>query len=393
MPFENLTEMRRVLNLRDDWGVAGSRVVATLAKVLVALILMDLWVRGPFFSGFVAPRFVSAYEVLRERTSGQNVSILIETIRRMPAGTPRVAFIGDSTMKAAEAPERSIVPYLLRAELRRRSNLPVETIDCSEIGLYGTDAALLTSRLLGAGADVVVYGLLLRALPRAPNNQWVTQLSSQLDVHDLWRFVDVGGGAWLLQNAGSERLLAGLVQSAWATYAYRMPLRLYFAEHYLAGGAPFKTAVAAFVRPRPVFGPDVAPRPPGPHAVDWPRSQYASPSANWTAVEMVGRLCQRYAPGRCVLYAGPVNPVRRTNISDPGLYEEYLASLRVLAGRYGLIWRDYTNALKAEDFRRAKYGGGPDPIHMNDQGRLKLATLLVDPVAEALRNATQATRP
>src|SRR5262249_11060910 len=140
--------------------------------------------------------------------------------------------------------------------------------------------------------------------------------------------------------------------------------------------------------PAPSNQPDTAGRRArNPDAIDWTRKDYGRPNANWQAVDLFGRLCQRYLPGSCVLFTGPVNPLGRERVAEGGLYAEYRAFLRVVAGRYGLIWRDYTDTLGADDFITPRYGGRRDPIHINAAGRAKVSTRLVDAVAEAVQAA------
>jgi hypothetical protein len=118
---------------------------------------------------------------------------------------------------------------------------------------------------------------------------------------------------------------------------------------------------------------------------NWTNREFGPPSANWEALEIVAKLCETYAPRRCVLYASPINPFLRERLSEPGLYEDYLATLRIVAGRHGLIFRDYTDALKRNDFRIPKLGIR-DPVHMNEVGRERLATLLQEPLGLAIAN-------
>ena len=101
-------------------------------------------------------------------------------------------------------------------------------------------------------------------------------------------------------------------------------------------------------------------------------------------MELIGKLCRRYRPGRCVMYASPINPLGREQLAEAGLYEEYLAKVRAVAQRYGLIWRDYTDALAASEFVTPMFGGSRDAIHPNERGRRTLARLLAVPVADAV---------
>lgn len=363
------------------WG----RTFATLLKVVAVLSVIDWWVRGPFFANFILSHYVRPFAILRERTSGQNLSILVDAIKRLPQSSIRVAFLGDSTMKALDGGDQAILPYFVSEQLRNRfPGARLEVVDCSEIGLYGGDAALLTSRILGAGIDVVVYGVVLRALPRHPETRWVTHVSSEMGLADLGRLIAVGGSPWLVRNLSSDQVIGGLVHSSWDTYAYRSSLRWYLWEaELLPILAPHTWPQHVILPPVPVQPETATPPARDANAVMWPRGAYGPPNANWEAVELFARLCERYLPGGCVLFTGPVNPVGRDRIVERGLYDEYLAFLRVVVGRSGLIWRDYTDALGAEDFLPPKLGRR-DPIHMNAGGRLKLSKLLIDPVAEAV---------
>ena len=363
--------------------------VATLLKVLVVLAALDWWVRGPFVDSYVAARYVKPFAILHDRTGGRDLPIFFGALARRSTGV-RIAFVGDSTMNAVDGLDTTNIPYLTGEELRARlGRNDLEAIDASEIGLYGGDALLFIDKLLGAGADVVVYGASLRALPRYPVTQYVSRIGSELSPADVLRLARAGGSTWLIDNLTAEQVLSGAVRSSWATYAYRSSLRSWLWEGAAQPLVQQWPALQAALQPAPLQQPvAVAPRLPKAHAYEWSRDDYGGLNANGRALELIGQLCRRYAPGRCVLYAGPVNPLGREALADPGLYEEYLAFLRVLAGRSGLIWRDYSDTMTPADFRPPRYGGLRDPIHLNEAGRAKLAQLLAQPVAEAIGNVT-----
>jgi hypothetical protein len=361
-----------------------------IAKVALVLLAIDYCVEGAFFRTFILPLYVSPHLLLRDRSGGQNLNILFDTLERTPGHRARVALIGDSTMNAADGLDNTTIPYLLGENLRQHmQRQDIETVDCSEIGQYAGDAVLFLAKLLPHQADVVVYGVSLRALPRAPDTRWVSRINEALDVDDFWRIVDVGGASWLRRMMTAEQVLTGLVRSHWSTYAYRGQLRKALSEQVLQPILGRVPIVGRLLRTAQL--PDAqasAPRPPTFNALEWPTVEYAPPSANWEALDVFGQLCATYAAKRCVVYAGPINPLERDRLVEPTLYAEYMARLRIMVGRYGLIWRDYTDAMTAADFRTPKYGGSRDPIHMNEQGRAKLAKLLLEPVEEVLANAS-----
>ena len=55
--------------------VDRSRPYRTLLKVVVVLLAVEYWVRGPFFQRYVVPREVSRFVMLRERTAGRQPSL------------------------------------------------------------------------------------------------------------------------------------------------------------------------------------------------------------------------------------------------------------------------------------------------------------------------------
>src|SRR5262249_53755177 len=158
---------------------------------------------------------------------------------------------------------------------------------------------LLTSRILGAGADVLVYGALLRALPRRPQTQYVTRISSELALSDLLRLIDAGGAAWLADNLSGDQVIAGLVHSTWATYAYRSKFPGHLWQGYLAPRLGADSWAARVTAPGPPPQPATAQKSKrDPTLPDWTRSDYGPPNANWDALELLGRLCERSLPGR-----------------------------------------------------------------------------------------------
>lgn len=365
--------------LRSKW----LRLAWIAARVLLLLAVVDYFVATRFVWNRIVPGYVTPYPMLRDRTSGRNTSILFEALERVPNPGVRLAFVGDSTMNSADGADQTFVPFLARTELRQRfPALAIETVDASLLGLYGSSAALFVAKLLSRDVDVIVYGVTPRAFPAHPTDRWVSTVPSELDLVDVENIAVSGATPWLLENLGAENLITGIAKSQWATYAYRTELRKYLAE--LFGQAPTGPA-----------GPNVASLAPPPASRDratlryeWTKDEYGGPNFNWQALEVVGALCATLAPGRCVLYASPINPLLRDRLYEPGLYDDYLANLRVVAGRHGLIYRDYTDALTPADFRVPKYGAFRDPIHMNPQGRAKLARLLLEPLSQAVENTS-----
>ncbi len=357
-----------------------------VVKVVAILLVLDWYVAGPFFRSYVMPRYVTRFVLLRDRTGGNNLGILFDALKTLEPRGVRVAMVGDSTMNPGDGLDATLIPYRLGEDLRQHLHRSdVETIDCSEIGLYAGDAALFIAKLVGGAADVVVYGVALRAFPSKPVARWVSRIGEDMDLGDLFRTVRSGGGAWLSRALSAEQILTGLVQTHWAAYEFRTNLRDEFWNKGLQPAVQSWLGLGEFREPEPVQqSPVLAPRAARGSVYEWTRAEYGPPSTNWDALELIGQLCQRYAPGRCVLYAGPVNPVGRAQVAEPGLYDQYLARLRIVAGRYGLIWRDYTDTMTGADFRKPMFGGGRDPIHLNEQGRAKLSKLLVEPLAEAV---------
>ena len=354
------------------------RALAIVVKVVVALLAVEWWVRGPFFDSYVMPRFAGNHVFVRERSGGRQPSILFDVVEKLPRRGVRVAFLGDSAMVAFGSRDETAVPFLVRERLRRRlGRFDIDAVDASVIGLYASDGAIFVSKLLGAKVDVIVYGVLLRAFAQNVNTKWVTGISSEMGPQDLMRMTAAGGFPWLVRNVGLENIVAGVVHTTWATYAYRTAI-----------GDTLTTMVPQLgivLHHEPMERqPAVAPRPMAKAgALNMAREQFGYPSAHWEAFELLGCLCGQYAPGRCVVFSSPINPEGREEVIEPGLYEEFRERMRVMAGRSGMVWRDYTDALTPADFIPPTFPGQKrDAIHMNGGGRVKLAKLLTEPVGE-----------
>src|SRR5262245_7104331 len=131
--------------------------LGTLLKVVVVLALLDWWVHGWFVDAYVVPRYVTPFAILHDRTSGRDLPIFFGGLARGSTRT-RIAFVGDSTMNAADGLDTTTIPYLVGGALRTRLGRDdIEAIDASEIGLYGGDALLFIDKLFGNRADVIVY--------------------------------------------------------------------------------------------------------------------------------------------------------------------------------------------------------------------------------------------
>lgn len=120
----------------------------TVALVLLLVAAFDWWVRGWFFDAYIMPRFGPGSSLIRERTNGRNPAILFDATRRTDSPALRIAFVGDSTMKAIPGADATIVPYLVRDEIRARlGHAAVDTIDGSVVGLFAADALLFIDKL------------------------------------------------------------------------------------------------------------------------------------------------------------------------------------------------------------------------------------------------------
>ena len=368
------------------------RPFATFVKVIVVLAAIDCVVRGPFFDQSIMPYHFTPFAIVRERTGGQAFSILFEGVKRLPRPDVRVAIVGDSTVFASEKVDDLTAPaYFLGRELSRRfPGARIDVVDCSQIGLYAADAALVINRALQLDIDVLVYAVTLRALPSGPVARWTTHISSELGLTDLARLTTAGGGRWLLDTFEAPQLLDGLVYSGWATYAYRAHLKHFVWNQALQPALAHWPRLAEALKPAPLYAKTaVAPPQKRPRGYAWTRDDYGFPNSNSVALEVIGRLCQRYGPGKCFIYAGPVNPLAHDGQVEPGLYEEYMERLRVMVERHGLGWYDYTNAMTPADFVKPKFGQPYDAIHLNVAGASKfadgLASALQDQVAAVLR--------
>jgi hypothetical protein len=152
----------------------------TGAKVLLVLAVTDWWVRGPFFFSHIAPRYVTPFPILRDRTGKQHLRVIFDSLGKIRPRGVRVVMLGDSTMNAV-GPDPHELPYLVGEGLRRA--LPetrLEVVHFGLVGLYAADAPLLTSKLLRRDVDVIVYGLELRAFPAKPRANMVTAIASEL---------------------------------------------------------------------------------------------------------------------------------------------------------------------------------------------------------------------
>jgi hypothetical protein len=379
------------------------RLLARWLLVALGLLVFDVGIREVFFPQHVVSKYVNIGLLRRERTNGHNWRAIFDATRRAARPALRIGIVGDSTVYGTVglADETSPAWYLREALRERLGAEMVDVVDVSHIGLYANDATLLVNKLLALDVDVVIYGLTLRALPATPNARWATHLGSELSLSELVRVTKVGGWPWFGARTSAAELLASLVQSTWATYAYGPFLKRYAWEHVTRPLLrPWPTWLEA-TRPLKFTPPTISvPRDILPGAFEWTREGYGIPNTNWTALEVMGSLCERFGPGRCLIYSGPINPLGRDRLAAPGHYEEYLARLRVLVGRHRVRFRDFTDLLGAEDFRKPLFprpGNLPprDPIHMSTEGGAKFGEYLADAVldlaAPRLRRQTAPT--
>jgi hypothetical protein len=362
---------------------------AAWALVLIALVVFDLEVRGKFFDSYVMPRYVASGLLPRERTNGHVWRTIFDGLARIPRPKVRMGVVGDSTVHdtGVLGDDKAPVYFMAQALQRRLPNVTVGGVDVSEIGLYANDAALVVNKLIAADVDVIVYGLTLRALPAISNAHWSTNLGYELSPLEMLRVTSVGGGAWLWDSISGAQVLGSAIQSVWAAYGYRAILKRFVWERAVAPKLQPWPAVMEATRPDPFAPPKIGvPKDLLPGKVDWSRAGFAIPNSNWDAIEIIASLCERYAPERCLIYSGPINPDGRDRLADPGLYEEYLARLRGVMERHGVRFHDFSDALAATDFRKPMFprpgeAAPRDPIHLNPDGGAKLGDVVAEAVA------------
>lgn len=359
--------------------------IATVVKVLLVLLAVDLVVRGPFLDSQVGPTAARSQQLLRDRTRAQAWSRIFTTLERAPRADVRIGLFGDSTVYQTSRPgDVYSIAFLLRRALQQRfPTRTIQVVDCSQIGLYASDTALLLNRALGHDIDLFVYGVTLRSLPRDPPTMWATTLGSEIGARELARLLAVGAGGWLLDTFPLEDLAAGLVHGGWTTYAYRLELRTRIWEEIVAPAVAPWPALATALAPAPLYSRPPPEQPRTLASYRWTREAYGPPNHNWQALDVVGRLCERYGSERCLLYSGPLNPDASEWFVPPDLYEDYRTRLRALAKRYDLDLRDFTKLMPAMSFRARK--GGPDAIHLNVGG----GTLLAQWLAAGLEERVQ----
>lgn len=358
------------------------RLATCVGAVLIALATVDLAIRTYFIPGFARDYYVRPFKSLRDRTGGQNLRVLLDAIPERRGGRLRIATVGDSTMNAVDGAETTMIPYQLESELWRHFGAAsFEVVDFSVIGLHAVDAALMVNKVLGGDFDVLVYGVQLRAFPTNPSSVFATNLRREQSPSDLLRLQQAGGSRMLWRVASVEDVLSGVVASTWAAYSYRNQLRLWagtLASLYLPPGLA-RVVQQSPPRQNPPTGPA--------KAFDkyyWARAGFEFSNPNWDGLQVIGRLCAQHRRTACVLYAGPVSPVDRQHLAEPGLFAEFLQRTRMAAEANRLVWRDYTDSMEAEDFYERTKHGTLDRIHLNSRGRQRMAALLVEPIEDAL---------
>ncbi len=371
----------------DDPLATSRTTLWTAVKVLAVLVVIELVVRGPFFERRIMMEHETRFDIVRERTSGQAWSVLFDTLARLPRPPVRIGVVGDSTaFSTAGIDERTSIAWLLRDELHRRlHDAAIEVIDCSQVGLYATDAAMIVNALLGRGTDIIVYGVTMRALPYARMERYADHIRSEQSVADLVRLARSGGTGWLLRTMTPSQIADGIAYSTWRTYAYRGQLKQYVWESFVRPvlATAYPTDVINVLAPAPVYTPlQTLPGKGASARYQWTRAEFGRTSENWNALEAIGGLCDRERPARCVWYGGPVNPLsRNTDLAEPGLYDEYLARAEAIAGRHRVLWRDLSDVLAPDQFRAPMFKESVERIHPNPDGGKVIASRLADILA------------
>lgn len=183
------------------------RITLLGLKVVALLWLFDRGVAGPFFRIFTAPSSgPPELPLLRDHSAGENVRLLMDLVAANRSPSLRIAYIGDSTMETMGIDQKEL-PYIATANLRtHRPDLEITPIHAGLIGLYGSDAALMLSKLLDERVDYVVYGIVPRALPTSVAEHLRNALRRQMWVSDLVRFAERGELPWLVENFSAEEI-------------------------------------------------------------------------------------------------------------------------------------------------------------------------------------------
>lgn len=368
------------------------RAIAAWLLAALILVLVDLWVRGPFVRDYLAPRVVAPQGYLRDRTQGQAWSVLFAVIDELPKAHIRIGLLGDSTAYVTgDVNDDDSLAHLLTVAVRARKPISdSEVVDLSQIGVLARDAMLIAAKAASHDVDFLVYGVTLRVFPNArPSiaNVAPTRITHELTPGDVIRIVRSGGGTWLRENLSIEDLLDSALRLTWRTYAHRAQLKQVsweiYGQPFFKRWPPLEKALA----PRSVRADEsIAPSHGGTDRYRWSRDRYGMSNASWAALEILTELCRREFYGRCLIYASPLNPLSDGQLVDPVLHGEFLATLQNLVEAKNLHWLDLTTMLPSADFIPPKFGGMWDPIHLSRNGGTKLASRLADTLEQVLPN-------
>jgi hypothetical protein len=345
----------------DSFPEASQRLrsLARWVWVLLALLVIDVGIRGWFVPGVVEPRYAPMDGMwLLDRTQGRNLTVLLDQVTgwfRNRRAAVRVIIAGDSTVHGELRPEDSI-PFQLQASLRDALRpARVEVVDFSEVGIYARETLIMAVKALKFHPDVFICQLTLRDVI---DDAWAGRATNvEALVGDPWVLQAL---PWSLvrERYPASLLIASAIESHWALFAYRHEI--------------FEAIVKALPLGRVPEEPPFTP--PG-RGVDHVLASnlYNFPNTNSQSVEAVMQACRRVG-GPCFVYIGPFNPaVNIDTIRD--IVDHFRKMVRTAAESSGVDFEDYWDAFGPTYFRQ-RFDGAPDAIHYNSRGYQQLGRLL-----------------
>jgi hypothetical protein len=225
------------------------------------------------------------------------------------------------------------------------------------------------------GADLVTYAVTPRVICNAPK---ITDASSWILDEDVRREF---GLAYVVKTFGLGTLARSLTLAHSDLMRFRNEVRAWSAGLTYALPKMFQPA-----RPPRAYTPNEMHPPRRPLGPLWSYHRCSFDTANpqIQALETIVEMCA--ASGRCLLYHGPINPAGLTYF-DNGLLAEFGRFIGRLTSENAVPFRNYTFSIGIRGFNSLKQADGLpiiDPVHLNAQGRSRLASLISADAARML---------
>ncbi len=134
-----------------------------MIRIAAVLFLLgsaaEAWIRLVYIPSYLRPKFDPAGLILRDRTGGKELEILLAIASTRPRQGMRIVMVGDGAVNVPTWKPQHELPYLVDVHAQKTLNTLVDVIDYSLPAMDVGEAAIMVARAFELEPALVVYGV------------------------------------------------------------------------------------------------------------------------------------------------------------------------------------------------------------------------------------------